>query len=146
MKRVYPIEEFCMSCGLCEVACATEHSESRNIVKAHKEEKIVPRNSVNRNQEEHVSFSLNCRHCEEPSCVEACITGAIDVGDDGIVLIDTERCVACWSCIMACPFGVIKRDPIRKVSTKCDLCVSTDREGPSCVSACPNRALVYEER
>jgi carbon-monoxide dehydrogenase iron sulfur subunit len=144
MKRVYPVEDVCMGCGLCEVACATEHSESRNTIKAYKEEEIVPRNNVDRNS--NLAFSINCRHCEEPSCVEACITGAIDIDrKNNLVLIDKDRCVACWSCIMACPFGTIKRDLKNNVSTKCDLC--KDRaEGPGCVQACPNRALVYEER
>jgi len=132
-----------MGCGLCEVACATEHSSSKNTIKAFKDEHIVPRNSVDR--KENLSYSINCRHCDDPSCVEACITGAIDRDTKSDrVLIDTDRCVACWSCIMACPFGVIKRDLERNVSTKCDQC--PDRENTACVDACPNRALVYEER
>ncbi len=142
MKRVYPVEDYCMGCGLCEVACATEHSKSKDIVKAYKEEAVTPRNFVER--KEYLSYSINCRHCEEPSCIEACITGAVDFDEDGRVLIDQARCVACWSCIMACPFGVIKRDTVNNVSTKCDQCV--ERETPACVQACPNRALIYEER
>ena len=143
MKRVYPKEDVCMGCGLCEVACATEHSKSKNTVKACKEEKVVPKNRVEK--KDNLTFCLNCRHCEEPSCIEACITGAIDFDKNSeLVLIDQEKCVACWSCIMACPFGIIKRDLKNNVSTKCDLCVG--RETPACVEACPNKALVYEER
>lgn len=143
MKRVYPKEEVCMGCGLCEVACSTEHSKSGNIVKAHNEEHVLPRNSVERRG--NIAFSFNCRHCDEPTCVEACITGAIDIDpESGNVYIDQSRCVACWSCIMACPFGVIKRDLENNVSTKCDHC--RKRGKPACVDACPNKALIYEER
>jgi carbon-monoxide dehydrogenase iron sulfur subunit len=143
MKRVYPVEDYCMGCGLCEVACATEHSKSKNIIKTYKEEEVIAKNFVER--KDHLSYSFNCRHCEEPSCVEACITGAIDIDKkNSLVLINQDRCVACWSCIMGCPFGVIKRDVKNNVSTKCDHCI--DRETPACVEACPNKALIYEER
>ena len=93
MKRVYAKEEVCMGCGLCEVACATEHSSKKNTVKAYKEEFIVARNYLDK--KENLSYSINCRHCEDPSCIEACITGAIDFDKNSdLVLIDKERCVA----------------------------------------------------
>jgi carbon-monoxide dehydrogenase iron sulfur subunit len=44
---------------------------------------------------------------------------------------------------MACPYGAVQRNLTFKKANKCDLC--PDRETPACVSACPNRALVFEE-
>jgi len=38
MKRIYIGEDLCMGCGLCKVYCATEHSMSKYIIKAHKRE------------------------------------------------------------------------------------------------------------
>ena len=65
----------------------------------------------------------------------------------GAIVVNQDKCVGCWMCIMTCPFGVIERDPVRKkmpVASKCDLCPG--RTIPACVEICPNRALIFEER
>lgn len=145
MKKIYVREEYCMGCRLCEIHCLVEHSRSKKIIKAYKEEfpRALPRMIVE--QQGPVSFALPCRHCEEAPCLAACIAGAMSRdAKTGAVLCDQDRCVGCWSCIMVCPFGIIVRDTRgRRVATKCDLC--PDRDIPVCVSACPNEALVYEE-
>ena len=146
MKRIYVREEYCMGCRLCEIHCLVEHSRSKKIIKAYKEEfpRAIPRLIVE--QKGPLSFALPCRHCEEAPCVGACITGSMHRDKKtGAVMNDADRCVGCWSCIMVCPFGVIVRDvKERKVATKCDLC--PDRDVPICVISCPNEALVYEEK
>lgn len=145
MKRVYSLEDVCIGCHLCEVACITEHSLSKDPVKAfmHEKERPISRCTVEENDGGAVSFSTTCRHCEEPACLQACISGAVQKGADGRVTIDMEKCVGCWSCVMACPFGSVQRDTRSKRASKCDLC--PDRERPACVDACPNRALVFEK-
>lgn len=145
MKRVYSLEDVCIGCHLCEVACITEHSLSKEPIKAFMFEKVRPisRCTVEENDGGAVSFSTTCRHCEEPACLQACISGAVQKGADGRVTIDKEKCVGCWSCVMACPFGSVQRDLEFKRANKCDLC--PDRERPACVDACPNRALVFEK-
>jgi len=142
MKRVYPIEEYCIGCRLCEVACAVSHSKSGDIVRAYKEEGACPRNLVEESGA--VSFCLSCRHCDTPQCAAACISGALRKDASGRVIYDEARCVGCWSCIMACPHGGIRQDVVRMKIIKCDLC--PDRDVPACVAACPNRALKFEER
>lgn len=52
-----------------------------------------------------VSLPLMCQHCAEPPCVEVCPTGASLRRADGIVLVDSHRCIGCRYCVMACPFG-----------------------------------------
>ncbi len=144
-KTIYVREEYCMGCRLCEIHCLVEHSRSKKIIKAYKEEfpRALPRMIVE--QVGPLSFALPCRHCEEAPCIAACITAAMYRDKKtGAVICDEGRCVGCWSCIMVCPFGVILRDTKeRKVVTKCDLC--PDRDVPICVLACPNEALVYGE-
>jgi anaerobic carbon-monoxide dehydrogenase iron sulfur subunit len=145
MKRIYSIEDACIGCHLCEVACITEHSASKDPVRAflREPERQINRCTVEEGDGGVVSFSTTCRHCDEPDCLRACISGAIRKNEEGIVRIDTEQCVGCWSCVMACPYGAIQRNLKKKKANKCDRC--PDRETPACVSACPNRALVFRE-
>ena len=144
MKKVYAKEEVCIGCRLCEVYCITAHSQSKNIIKAYKmEEKPVARLIVE--EDKPVSFSLQCRHCSDALCTKACITGAMRKDPvTGVVTLDKDKCVGCWSCIMICPFGAVKRDENNEIAAKCDLCA---QEGiPACGEHCPNEALVYEDR
>ncbi len=145
MKRIYTLEDVCIGCHLCEVACVTEHALSKDPVKAflHEQDRPISRCTVEEWDGGVVSLSTTCRHCDEPDCLRACISGAIQKTDAGVVRIDTEQCVGCWSCLMACPYGAIQRNLAKKKANKCDLC--PDRKSPACVDACPNRALVYKE-
>ncbi|MBC7334569.1 MAG: 4Fe-4S dicluster domain-containing protein, partial [Actinobacteria bacterium] len=91
----------------------------------------------------HNSFAIQCRHCEDAPCMEACISGAMRKNENtGVVVCDEDKCVGCWMCIMVCPYGVIKRSiSERKVASKCDLCI--DEDIPVCVKNCPNEALKF---
>ena len=141
MKRVYVKEEVCIGCGLCQVYCQLEHSQSKDLIKAFKKEtpRPLPRVHVERNVE--VSFPIQCRHCTEPWCVYSCLTGAMhkESASDEVV-VDMEKCIGCWTCIVACPCGALSRDLNSKTIIKCDLCPG--REIPACVINCPNEALV----
>ena len=144
MKRVYVKEEVCMGCGLCRVYCQTEHSRSKDIVKAFKKEspRPLPRIRVERKGE--VCFSLQCRHCDEPWCVYSCLTGAMHRDPaTGTIAVDAEKCMGCWTCVIACPYGALTRDMRNRVIAKCDLC--PERDVPVCVANCPNEALLVSE-
>lgn len=150
MPRVYPDLAFCMKCRLCEYACINEHTETKdliyNFVERPDPESLPPAKiSVSGTPEGAVPNA--CRHCEDPECVEACFSAALRKEPDGRVALDPDRCVACWSCIMACSYGVPRRDardPARKRADKCDLC--PDSPVPACVAICPQRALLIEAR
>lgn len=135
-----------MACRLCEVSCLIEHSRSKDPVKAYKKEapRAVPRVCVE--EKASVSLATLCHHCEQPVCVHSCITGAM--GKDpatGVVSVDQDKCVGCWTCVMVCPFGAVLPDTIRGKAAKCDLCIH--RQTPACVENCPNQALtVVEEK
>jgi anaerobic dimethyl sulfoxide reductase subunit B (iron-sulfur subunit) len=89
--------------------------------------------------------STACNHCEAPICVEVCPTQAMHQREDGIVLVDTDRCMGCRYCEMACPYKAPQFDPARGVVAKCNLCVDLLEAGgpPVCVSACQMRVLHY---
>lgn len=146
MKRIIVNEEYCIGCRLCEIHCLTQHSQSKKIIKAFKEETPRALARVVVEEEGPLSFAMQCRHCADAPCVTACITGAMQRDErTGAVLCDEERCVGCWSCIMVCPFGAVLRNTVgRKAASKCDLCYG--EQTPVCVAHCPNEALVYEER
>ena len=145
MKRIYIKEEYCMGCRICEIRCLVQHSKTKNIIKAYKGEypKALSRMMVE--EKDHLSFALQCRHCEDAPCLEACMSGAMYKDEKtGAILCDEDKCVGCWMCIMVCPFGVISRPKEgKKIASKCDLCNGADE--PVCVKNCPNGAIVYKD-
>jgi Fe-S-cluster-containing dehydrogenase component len=94
-------------------------------------------------------FPRSCLHCETPACVTVCPTGAsFKRAEDGIVLVDEDKCIGCGLCAWACPYGAREMSPVEGVMKKCTLCVDriynqnlpeAERE-PACVQACPTRA------
>ncbi|WP_320170033.1 4Fe-4S dicluster domain-containing protein [Maridesulfovibrio sp.] len=136
-----------MGCRLCELACLTSHSGHGDLATAYINDRpagLSPRRKVVENGEECVS--IGCRHCDEPLCISACISGAlIKNAETGITVYEPSLCVGCWACVMACPYGAVRRNNLENTIIKCDLCTGREN-GPACVEACPNKALRYEER
>ena len=142
MKRVYVNEQWCLGCHLCEYNCAFANSGQTNIVKALKGKSIFPRIHVE--GEDKITFTVSCRHCEDPMCVKSCISGALSK-KDCTVCIDRNKCVGCLTCILVCPYGAMSQDANGAVQ-KCELCMGNTCGEPACVKGCPNKAIVYEER
>ena len=142
MKRVYVNEEWCLGCRLCEYNCAYANSGLKDMVAALKDKKIFPRIRVE--GEDRITFAVSCRHCTDPICVKSCIAGAISKRN-GVVRIDRNKCVGCLTCVLVCPYGALApgEDGIMQ---KCELCLDNSCGAPACVTGCPNRAIVYEER
>jgi len=145
-RRIVCNFDVCIGCRLCEVYCITSHSRfPHDVLKAFKldGQRPVPRVTVE--EEGVLSFSVSCRHCQEPECTKSCLTGALQLDAElGIIKVDEERCIGCWTCVVACPYGAIRPSSgERKVAVKCDLCGGTG-EVPACVANCPNEALRME--
>jgi Fe-S-cluster-containing dehydrogenase component len=93
-----------------------------------------------------VQFPRSCLHCAEPDCVTVCPTGAsYKRAEDGIVLIDEDKCIGCKLCSWACPYGAREFDDDAGVMKKCTLCIdriyndnlAPAERVPACVAVCP---------
>lgn len=112
-------------------------------------------------------FPKTCFHCDNPPCVKVCPVDATFKRQDGLVLIDSDRCIGCKFCMAACPYSTrvfnwaepdlpeeiegLTYSPETSVPSKigtvekCDFCPDMVRAGmlPDCVTACPNGVFYY---
>lgn len=89
------------------------------------------------------NLSIACNHCTHPKCAGVCPTNAYVIRDDGIVLLDTSKCMGCGYCNWACPYSAPQYNYETGYMTKCDFCFDNLELGlpPACVAACPMRVL-----
>jgi len=133
----------CIGCMACVVACKNKNNLSDGPLPC----QIVTVGPKWIGQQPRASFTyMSCFHCENPWCVAACPTGAMQKrAEDGIVFVEHELCVGCKTCISACPWGAPQwNQDIGKV-VKCDLCMDRVDQGlqPACVTACTTGCLYF---
>lgn len=105
---------------------------------------------------------LACQHCGNAPCVKVCPVQATYHRSDGLVMQDTQRCIGCRYCMIACPYGVRNFNwgeaerptpfetgmvDARDLGTveKCTMCVHrlAEDQVPSCVWSCPAQARIF---
>ncbi len=150
----------CIGCKTCVVACReandkkpdTSNSnglwdepldlngQTKNIIKLYKDPDSPVRSY----------FKQQCMHCVDPACVGACMIGALQKREMGIVTYKQEYCSGCRYCQVACPFEIPKFEWSKKapLMVKCELCNHRLAEGklPGCVEVCPRHAVIYGKR
>ncbi|MEZ5514152.1 MAG: 4Fe-4S dicluster domain-containing protein [Steroidobacteraceae bacterium] len=83
-----------------------------------------------------------CNHCTKPACLEACPVRAIYKREqDGIVLVDQDKCVGTRMCNQACPYDKVYFNHMLSKSQKCVFCFPRIEQGeaPACARQCPGR-------
>jgi anaerobic dimethyl sulfoxide reductase subunit B (iron-sulfur subunit) len=142
----------CIDCKACQIACQDTHNlpgwslwrrvfEYSGGTWVPQDNVLVPSGIYT------YAVSISCMHCQEPICTEVCPTGAMHKREDGIVLIDQNRCIGCRYCQWSCPYGAPAYREDLGVMTKCTFCENLLAQGqnPACVDACVMRALDYGE-
>jgi len=83
-----------------------------------------------------------CNHCTKPACLEACPVRAIYKREqDGIVLVDQDKCQGFRLCNRACPYDKVYYNFVKRKSQKCIFCFPRVEAGvaPACARQCPGR-------
>jgi len=155
MKAMLIDIDRCNGCRCCQIACKDEHVGNDWMSIARPQPDIgqfwikvtdVVQGSVPKVR---VRYMLDiCQHCEDAPCIPACGSSAIYKRDDGIIIIDPNKCSGERECAKACPYGAIYFNDELHISQKCTFCAHLLDDGwkaPRCVDACPTDALRFGE-
>ncbi len=131
----------CINCKACVVACKAENQVPLGVFR-----NWITEEDSGEYPNLRMSFDPEqCHHCEDPSCVRVCPTGASWQREDGIVLVNYSDCIGCKYCIIACPYNARYHNPETHTVGKCTFCSHrVDRgEVPACVETCPSKVRVF---
>lgn len=136
-------QDRCISCKACEVHCKVKNRVPNGArLGQHISVGPISKGGLPRI----MNLFMPCYHCEHPWCVSACPTGAMTRREpDGIVYVQSELCVGCKACIIACPWNVPQWDDATGRAIKCDFCRDRIDVGllPACVTGCTSHALSF---
>jgi Fe-S-cluster-containing dehydrogenase component len=147
----------CIGCQTCEEVCAEvnglpEPDFERDLFKDHIRTSETQFTVVNGFETEKgdITVKRQCMHCNQPACVSACPTNAMEKTPEGPVIWHEDRCMGCRACMVSCPFGIpqFEDNKANPNIMKCFMCWDRLQEGeqPACVENCPAEALTYGKR
>jgi len=140
----------CSGCKACQIACKdkndlTDERMWRRVIDVQGGE-WLKRGEAWINNTYNYFVTSACYHCANPVCANVCPASAITKREeDGVVLIDADKCIGCRYCEWACPYGAPQFNESAGVMTKCDFCQDYIDAGqkPACVSSCQMRVLDF---
>lgn len=133
----------CVGCQSCTVSCSVENRLPVGKFRASVGEYVVHKDSAP--GPAIATLPRLCNHCEYPACVKACPVGATYKAPNGLVLIDTAKCLGCGFCVQACPYGARYLNRETGTADKCTFCVQRLKVGllPACVENCVGGARIF---
>jgi tetrathionate reductase subunit B len=152
--------DICNGCYCCQVACKDEHCGNDWTPYAKPQPETgqfwVGLKELIRGQVPKVKITYlvqMCQHCDEAFCEKSCkVPGAIYRRDDGMVIIDPEKCNGCKLCVESCPHGAVFFNDNLNIAQKCTGCAHLRDNDPDtwanttrCADACPTGALRFGE-
>ena len=139
--RIFTIDlARCIGCGTCSVACKDRAGLPDDVdllwIET-TESGAYPAPAVTHRV-------MHCFHCAQAPCIDVCPADALARAADGFVALGKEACTGCGRCADTCPFSAVTVLP-EGTAVKCDGCIDELAAGvePTCVRACPMRALSY---
>ena len=91
----------CVGCKACMAACKTENKTPPGVYYT-----VVVEDTRNSEFDRPLFMTKPCFHCEHPPCTKVCpVSATFKREQDGIVVVDYDRCIGCRYCITACPYG-----------------------------------------
>jgi molybdopterin-containing oxidoreductase family iron-sulfur binding subunit len=92
----------CVGCKACVAACRAENKTPPGVSYTVVLDGVLE----NRLDDKPLFMTKPCFHCENPPCVAVCPVGAtFKRSQDGIVVVDYDRCIGCRYCVTGCPYG-----------------------------------------
>ncbi len=136
-----------IGCNECSRACATANNLPEEEAKELSATHYTVVQSYNGDQ---TYVRRMCMHCEQPTCVSACLVGAFTKMETGAVLYDESKCIGCRYCMQACPFEVPRYEwsSLTPRVQKCRMCYERVASGgvTACSEACPTGATMFGDR
>ncbi len=155
----------CIGCNACTLACKQENGTPEGIHYA----RVITREIGTYPKTRRTFLPVLCNHCDDAPCAQACPSGATWIRNDGLVMVEREKCIGCRACAVACPYmnrhfiekellahgyGSDGLSPYEAVKfaefeegtmTKCTLCAHRVDQGlePACVVTCPTDARIF---
>jgi tetrathionate reductase subunit B len=133
----------CIDCRACLVACSVEN----NVPMDHTRIWVVDQGVQGEFPALQRTFvPYNCMHCDNPPCIEVCVSGATYKDpDNGLVLVDQEACIGCGYCVEACPYNARYINQKKGVVDKCNGCIQRVEIGekPACVATCVGGSRMF---
>lgn len=131
----------CVGCNACVVACKLENETPADCFNTW----IESWDTGNYPNVSRANLPRICNHCEDAPCQSVCPTGATYTTDEGVVLVDYEKCIGCKYCMEACPYDVRWFDEDLQVASKCTFCYHRTSQGllPQCVNTCITKCRLF---